>query len=118
MEMTAARSVLGGPRFVNGNKPMLSGSSQGNVAKSKKPGAKRPAGTVPGDKTSSKEKDERPTRRKIEQDRRPLNYGKDRPQYRPDQPNAPVIKKPVVKKGIPKPTKFKGRVAKLGASRA
>ncbi len=126
--LTAAPSVLGRGRFFNGNKPMLSGSSQGTVAKKKKPGAKRPAGTIPGNKTSSKEKDERPVRKKIEMDRRPLNYGNEKPKYRPDQAHSPKKysgldkdrgnepNAPVIKKGIPKPAKAKGRVAKLGAS--
>lgn len=117
-QMTAARSVLGGGRFVNG-RPMLSGASQGTVARKKRPGAKRPAGTMPGKKVSELERDERPTRSRIEQDRRPLNYGKDRPKYRPDQPDAPVIKKkPVTMKGVPKPAKAKGNAKNFGASRA
>ena len=116
MEMTAARSVLGAGRFVNGNKPALSGFGKGQVTRKK--GGKKPAGIVPQN-VGAKEKDYRPIRKKIEADRRPLNYGKDRPQYRPDQPDAPVVKKkPVVMKGVPKPTKIKGNARNYGASRS
>lgn len=117
--LNAARSVLGRGRFVNGNTPLLSGASQGTVAKKK--GGKKPV--------SIKEVDERPTRKKIEQDRRPMNYGEDKPKYRPDQAHSPKKysgldgnrsnqpNAPVIKKGIPKPTKVKGQAAKFGANR-
>ena len=87
------------------NSPALSGQGQGQVTRRKA-------------KSTVKERDERPTRKRIRDSRRPLNYRKDGLQNRTDQPNSPVIKKPVMKKGIPKPTKFRGRIQSFGASRS
>lgn len=93
------------------NGPSLSGVSKGQVTR--KVGVSAPGGPP-------MEMDERPTRQRIEQDRRPLNYGKDRPQYRPDMPD--VVKKPatknVTRKPASKPKKFKGKQATYGGSRA
>lgn len=89
------------------DRPALSGMGRGQISRV----GVMAAGPVP------KERDEKPVRKKIEQSRRPINYGKDRPQYRPDVVRKPVQKN-VTKKAVPKPNKFTGQQAKFGGSRA
>lgn len=108
------------------NAPSLSGVSRGQITR-------RVGISAPGNPPM--EKDERPVRNKIEKSRRPLNYGAQKPKYKPDQPdttkryngldsnranepNAPVIKKNVTRKPVAKPKRYKGNRARFGASRA
>lgn len=79
------------------NAVSLSGQSLGKVTR-------RVGVSAPG---PVKERDERSVRRRVEQDRRPLNYGKSKPTYRPDQVPAGDLPHVVSK-----------RSKKFGASRA